>query len=68
MTNTLIPAKVTPSDDQVRLVVDAIEGWPSATLFPSMDEDGTMLLGIEEDGFLTHARFDRSGRLQGDWF
>ena len=67
MANTAA-TKPSPSVEQVRLVVDAIEGWPNATLRPSMDEDGTMLLGMEEDGFTTYARFDRRGRLQGDWF
>jgi len=61
--------KPQPTDKQVSLAADAIQLWKKsdATLTFEMDEDGTMLLNIEEDGGRCIGRFDVNGFIVGDW-
>ena len=66
-TATLTPE---PSTDQVVAMIDAITHFAQAdaTLIATMDEDGTMLLSLREDGLTQYARFGRDGVMLGDWF
>jgi hypothetical protein len=62
--------KVSPTSRQretFRLAIQAFR-TSDATLTASMDEDGTMLLQVVEDGLTTYARFDLTGQIIGDWF
>ena len=67
---TIETEKVQPTAAQVETFDHVIEMWKDAdvTLLAEMDEDGTMLLHLTEDGATTHARFAMSGCLMGDWF
>ncbi len=62
--------KVTPTAKQRETFSFAIEMFRTsdAALTASMDEDGTMLLHVLDDGLMTHARFDTAGTIIGDWF
>jgi hypothetical protein len=62
--------KVSPTAKQVRTFEFAIELYRTsdATITASMDEDGTMLIHVLDDGLTTHARFDTGGQIIGDWF
>jgi len=70
MTSKLVAPKLTATDEQVSTLFFAISLFEKsdATITPSLDEDGTMLLSVEEDGLTTHARFDLKGQIMGDWF
>jgi hypothetical protein len=39
-----------------------------ASVKGEMDEDGTMLVGLTEDGATRYCRFGRDGEREGDWF
>ena len=63
-------ATATPTAKQVETFSFAIELYRTsdATITASMDEDGTMLIQVLDDGLTTYARFDTAGNIIGDWF
>lgn len=58
-----------PTTKQIEVFEMGIEVYKksSAALHTEMDEDGTMLLFVQDDGATSYARFDREGNIMGDW-
>lgn len=59
----------TATKKQLNVFEDAIRVYlrSDATITGSMDEDGTMIITVEEDGATSWARFKRNGLIEGDW-
>ena len=59
-----------PSRPQLDAFSGAIQLFAptEAVLVGSMDEDGTLLMQVTEDGATTSSRWCRDGRMLGSWF
>ena len=58
-----------PTKKQIEVFEMGIDAFRKSTavIETEMDEDGTMLLFTIDDGARSYARFDRDGKIMGDW-
>jgi hypothetical protein len=62
--------KAGPSKEQIDAFEGAIQFFTptKAKLVGELDDDGTLLLRVTEDGLTQHARFSSGGVMLGPWF
>lgn len=58
-----------PTTKQIEVFEMGIDAYrkSDAIIETAMDDDGTMLLFVYDDGARSYARFDRDGKIMGDW-